>query len=323
VVISKPGQVEKVLIQRGRKYLRDVLKDSDLLHHIGDVHITSHPEYIVGIAAWLPASAMLCEVAQLATRKEDLRRELVSHCGVKPEEARRLAADPIYVGEHFNEARLTSCDEEGRSAESVSDFDSDSEEQPSARPDAPIQQPSRRPLRKLRAKLASGKPLSFTADLDDDEDDAPLFPKDGSNPKPVAIPTSQGLWQEADSGSDTNPSRPLKSRRRGAVASAPAGGGVEATSVSVERDAAGDGDEAAGRKQGLARGCGEAKVPAAERDGTGLAVAAGLGRGRARRGRGRGAMGSDSGSDAGRAPAGGGVATGLAMVGRSTAAPRR
>ena len=75
VVIRAGKPDEKVLIQRGRRYLRNVRDDSDLLHHIGYVHITSQPEYIIGIAGWLPATALICDAIQLAKRKDELRSE--------------------------------------------------------------------------------------------------------------------------------------------------------------------------------------------------------------------------------------------------------
>ena len=228
VVLRGGEQDEKILIQRGRKHLRDVHSDSDLLHHIGDVRKTSQPVYILGIAAWLPASALICEAAQLAKRKEELRIELVKHCGLKADEARRLAADPIYVGEYFSEVRSAEYDEE---ASDSSDAVSDSAEQSAGRADALVQRPSRRPLRRLREKISSGKPMNFTDDLDDDDDDEPLFGKTS----PKAIPACQG----SDSGSDAD--SPSKSMKREA-----ARGVVGAAKMAARRGGAG----AAGRVSG-------------------------------------------------------------------------
>jgi hypothetical protein len=237
VVIRAGKPDEKVLIQRGRRYLRNVRDDSDLLHHIGDVHITSQPEYIIGIAGWLPATALICDATQLAKRKDELRIELVKHCGLKANEAQRLAADPIYVGEHFSEARATehkdSDEDSDSSASDSSDTVSDRAEQSAGRADALVRRPSRGPLRRLRAKIASGNPVSFLEGLQDvDDDDDSLSGK--TSPKVVSV------GKEPDSDDSVDWDAPLKRQKTsGAVAGSGAqtGGGVGAVKVAEGRGA--------------------------------------------------------------------------------------
>jgi hypothetical protein len=162
-------QTDKVVIQRGRRYLRDLLQISDRLHHIGDVRISWNPIYIVGITAMWPASALIsCNESDLAERQDQLKQALMNSYGVNANEARRLAANPIYVGEYFSEARPEVVASDEQSSDSS---DSDGEEQLS---DALVQRPSRGPLRRLRARIASGEPHHFTL-CHDDDDDIPLF----------------------------------------------------------------------------------------------------------------------------------------------------
>jgi hypothetical protein len=304
VVIRAGKPDEKVLIQRGRRYLRNVRDDSDLLHHIGDVHITSQPEYIIGIAGWLPATALICDATQLAKRKDELRIELVKHCGLKANEAQRLAADPIYVGEHFSEARATehkdSDEDSDSSASDSSDTVSDRAEQSAGRADALVRRPSRGPLRRLRAKIASGNPVSFLEGLQDvDDDDDSLSGK--TSPKVVSV------GKEPDSDDSVDWDAPLKRQKTsGAVAGSGAqtGGGVGAVKVAEGRGAVagrqghgrtGAEDMADGRGRGRGRGRGAwrgggrgggygEEVPAPAGDGSGVEDRVALpGRGRARR----------------------------------------
>jgi hypothetical protein len=253
VVLRADGQVEKILIQRGRSFLRDLLKISDRLHHIGDVRNTWSPVYIVGIAAKLPASALLTRnESELKASQDELRRTLANDYGVKTEEARRMAADPIYVGEYFSEARQV---EDGPS-DSSSDIDLDSDEESNGGAHALVQRPSLEPVRRLRTRVARGKPpLSFINNLDDD-DDEPLFGERKartSNPKP-------------DSGSEASDGdRAVTFMKRGA---APAGGGVGAVHAAAGRGRA----EAVGPGQvrgGSGKGGGAEGSAAARRGMTG------------------------------------------------------
>ena len=294
VVFREGTSDEKVLIQRGRRYLRDVLRDSDRLHHIGDVHITSQPVYIIGVAAWLPATALICDAAQLAKRKDELRTELVKHCGLKANEAQRLAADPIYVGEHFSEARAVELTEASHSSDSdSSDTVSDSEEQSAGRADALVLGPSRRPLRRLREKIASGKPVTFVDGLQDvDDDDVPLIGK--TSPKAVSIS------KEPVSDDSADLDEPLKRPKISVAGSgAPTGCGVGAVKV---------GRGAMARRQEHGRAGAED-----------VAEAGGMGRGRGR-GRGRGGRGGGYGGEV-PAPAGDGssVEERVALPGRGRA----
>jgi len=292
VVFREGTSDEKVLIQRGRRYLRDVLRDSDRLHHIGDVHITSQPVYIIGVAAWLPATALICDATQLAKRKDELRTELVKHCGLKANEAQRLAADPIYVGEHFSEARAVELTEASHSSASdSSDTVSDSEEQSAGRADALVLGPSRRPLRRLREKIASGKPVTFVDGLQDvDDDDVPLIGK--TSPKAISIS------KEPVSDDSADLDEPLKRPKISVAGSgAPTGYGVGAVKVGrgamarrQEHGRAGAEDvaEARGRGRGRGRGTGGrgggygGEVPAPAGDGSSVEERVALpGRGRA------------------------------------------
>ena len=169
VVLSGTGQTEKVVNQLGRVKLRNLAEKmtDKTLHHIGDVRRTLNPTDIVGMAAKLPATALAFDQSSLAASKEELRKTLASDYGVKNDEARRMAEDPIYIGDYFNEAgEAASEDDEG-----TSDSDSDKEECSAAA--ELIQRPSRKPLRNLRARVANGQHSVITDDLDDD--DTPIF----------------------------------------------------------------------------------------------------------------------------------------------------
>jgi hypothetical protein len=289
VVLNEGKLDEKVVIQRGRSYLRDVCKGTDRLHHIGDVHITSQPVYIIGVAGWLPATALICDSTQLEKRKDELRTELAKHCGLNAHEAQRLAADPIYVGEHFSEARAEDP-QDSEEASDASDTASDSEEQSVGRADALVRRPSRAPLRRLLEKVASGKPVNFFDGLSDvDDDDRPLFVK--------TSPRSTSICKEPDSDSDENAEldKPLKRwRRSGAVAGSEvqASGDVGAVEVAVGRGR--------GRGRGISGDGG--KVPAQAGRGSGVKERRGWGRGR---GKGRG------GGSGGEVPAQAGDGSGV------------
>jgi hypothetical protein len=151
----------RYLVQIGRESLRKILDTKKRLHHVGDVRRFWKVEYVLDICAFLPASILLCDADDQAARKEDLRKALIELCGVSAPEAKRLADDPIYIGEHFSEAEArTASADKGNSSDSNSESDSDSE--------APIRQPSRRPLRELRSTRV-GKALFDV----DDNDSAP------------------------------------------------------------------------------------------------------------------------------------------------------
>jgi hypothetical protein len=344
VVLRADGQVEKVLIQRGRSFLRDLLKISDRLHHIGDVRNTWSPDYIIGIAAKLPASALLSRNEhELKASQDELRRTLANDYGVKTEEARRMAADPIYVGEYFSEARQV---EDGPS-DSSSDIDLDSDEESNGGAHALVHRPSLEPVRRLRTRVARGKPpLSFVDNLDED-DDEPLFGERKartSNPKP-------------DSGSEASDGdRPVTFMKRGAAS---AGGGVGAVHAAAGRGRAeavgpgqvrggsgkgggAEGSAAAGRGMtgkgmqtrgkdvaggGVQAGGGVGAVNAAAGRGRGGAGAAGLGQGCGDLGNGdakrdqaagRRMEGRERGRDR-PVEADGGVGTGNASAGRGGA----
>jgi hypothetical protein len=223
----------KVVTQRGRAFLRKVDADTKRLHHIGDVHITSQPVYIIGIAAWLPATALICDAKQLETRKTELKTDLVSHCGIQAVEAKRLAKDPVYVGEHFSEIRAEEQDLD-EASDSSADVDSDSEEESAG---SHVRQPSREPLRKLREKWASGHTVDFVAGLQGaDDDDIPLFPDSLGKTSLKANSVSK----EPDSDDSANLDTPLVKRQkfeRGAVAGSgsPAGDVVGAVKVAKGR----------------------------------------------------------------------------------------
>ena len=223
----------KVVTQRGRAFLRNVCADTKRLHHIGDVHITSQPVYIIGIAAWLPATALICDAKQLETRKRELKTDLVSHCGIQAMEAKRLAEDPIYVGEYFSEIRAEEHKDLDEASDS-SDVVSDSEEESAGRH---VLQPSRKPLRKLREKWASGQTVCFVTGLQDaDDDDIPLFPDSLWKTSPKANSVSK----ESDSDDSADLDTPLVKRQkieRGALAGsgAPAGDVVGAVKVAKGR----------------------------------------------------------------------------------------
>jgi hypothetical protein len=245
----------KFVTQRGRAFLRTVDADTQRLHHIGDVHITSQPVYIVGVAAWLPATALICDAKQLETRKTDLKTNLVSHCGIQAVEAKRLAEDPIYIGEYFSEIRVEEPQGLAENSDS-SDMDSDSEEESVGRH---VRQPSRRPLRKLRQKWASGQTVDFVAGLQDaDEDDIPLF----ADSLGKASPKANSASKEPDSDDSADLDTPLEKRQkieRGAVAGsgAPAGNVVGAAKVAKGRqdhDRAGAEDVAEERGRGKTHG---------------------------------------------------------------------
>ena len=96
VIIKRTGQADKILVVRGRNHLRGVLKTSnERLYHVGDVPFTWRADFIVGVAAMLPASALLSDKKELNNTKVELKKALTSHCGMSFEEATRLAADPI------------------------------------------------------------------------------------------------------------------------------------------------------------------------------------------------------------------------------------
>jgi hypothetical protein len=216
---------------------------------------------------------------------------LAKHCGLNAHEAQRLAADPIYVGEHFSEARAEDP-QDSEEASDASDTASDSEEQSVGRADALVRRPSRAPLRRLLEKVASGKPVNFFDGLSDvDDDDRPLFVK--------TSPRSTSICKEPDSDSDENAEldKPLKRwRRSGAVAGSEvqASGDVGAVEVAVGR----------GRGRGRGRGISGdgGKVPAQAGRGSGVKERRGWGRGR---GKGRG------GGSGGEVPAQAGDGSGV------------
>jgi hypothetical protein len=223
---------------------------------------------------------------------------LVNHCGIPSKEAQRLAADPIYVGEHFSEARA----EEPEEASDSSDTFSDSEEQSACRADALVWRPSRGPLRRLRAKMARGEPVTFVDGLEDiDDDDAPLVGK--TSPHAISICT------EPDSDADLDMPICKRPKISGAVAGsgAPTGCGVGAAKVA-------EGRGAVARRQEPARRGGAAGRTGAED------MADGRGRGRRRGGGRRGGRGSGYGEEL-PAPAGdgSGVEKRVALPGRGRA----
>jgi hypothetical protein len=244
----------KVVTQRGRAFLREVGADTKRLHHIGDVHITSQPDHIIGVAAWLPATALICDAKQLEVRKKDLKTNLVSHCGIQAVEAKRLAEDPIYIGEYFSEIRVGEHQELEENSDSS---DMDSEEESACRH---VRQPSRAPLREIRKKWASGQTVDFVAGLQDaDEDDIPLF-RDSLG---KASPKANSASKEPDSDDSADLDTPLVEKRRkierGAVAGsgAPAGNVVGAAKVAKGRqdhDRAGAEDVAEERGRGKTHG---------------------------------------------------------------------
>ena len=183
VKLRDAGQTEKVVIQRGRIHLRDLLKTSDRLYHIGDVRIIGYPVDVVGICAMLPASALILPEARgRQDRKDGLGKTLAVTYGVDKIEARRLAADPIYVGEYFSEMRP----EDVVSDEQSSDSDSGGEEQSIGKAETLVTRPSRAPLRKLQERLARDQHPNFLLGLEDDDDNVPLF-----SAQIMASPTGQ------------------------------------------------------------------------------------------------------------------------------------
>ena len=258
VIIKRTGQADKILVVRGRNHLRGVLKTSnERLYHVGDVPFTWRADFIVGVAAMLPASALLSDKKELNNTKVELKKALTSHCGMSFEEATRLAADPIYLGEYFNEARPATYED----SDEIPDSDSHSDDQESTGSPVLVQRPSRRPLRKFLEKRAKGEPIDFAQDIDDD---TPLL---GS------IPTSKA------SDSDSELDLPLKERGGRGRGLAAAGGEANGAPTG---NCVGAGSRAAGRGgAGLGAGVQERCVP-----GAGSCVGA-TGRGRGR-GRGRG-----------------------------------
>ncbi len=131
---------------RGRKFLRTIGQQGKLIYHIGDIsHRTSRGglgvHNVVGQIAWLTAAYLFGD----DDGKKDLSGTL-KKTGVPPNVTRELADHPLYIGDHFLEARPDAhgvCDE---------DSTEDSEESES---DGLITVPSRQPLRALRAKTAS------------------------------------------------------------------------------------------------------------------------------------------------------------------------
>ena len=261
VVLKGNGQADRVVCQRGRIYLRDLLNTTKNLHHIGDVRNTSSPLYIIGIAAMLPASALIPrEASVLQGSKDALSRTLNSAYNVNIDEARRMSADPIYIGEYFSEARPLVFDEETSDS---SDVLSEKEPQSTANGGCAVQRPSRAPLRQLRARVASGQHPGITGDLDGADDDAPLFPTAG------ARPSNQQSDDSADSDASLSVAgvgaakvgrrRDGESQKRGKAAAgmsavARGQGGARAAGQKQKRD--GPGPESGGGARAAGRGCG-------------------------------------------------------------------
>ena len=59
----------KSLVQRGREWLRETVSTGKLQYHVGDVRRKWRLDYVLGICAWLLASALLCDKKALAERK--------------------------------------------------------------------------------------------------------------------------------------------------------------------------------------------------------------------------------------------------------------
>ena len=168
----------KNLVQRGREWLRETVSTGKLQYHVGDVRRKWRLDYVLGICAWLPASALLCDKKALAARKNELCKALLSD-GVSVREAKLLADDPIYLGENFSEASPEQCSDSdgGDSSESDSDSDKKSESDSDSDKKSPagaVKQPSRGPLRKLRAERGKIELFDVCAGAEDSEN-VPFF----------------------------------------------------------------------------------------------------------------------------------------------------
>jgi hypothetical protein len=286
----------KGLVQRGRAWLRETLRTGKLQYHVGDVRRYWKVEYVLGICAWLPASALLCDRTQHAERKEELRKALMFD-GISRQEAKQLADDPIYLGENFSEATAEQCsDSDGDSSESEPDRDTTS---PGA---IVVTQPSRGPLRELRARQGT-RDLFEQFDVhpqEEDSDDIPLFAD------------RQGVERKCYDG-PSHGSGPEKERElrvgAGGGRGRGRGGAGSVAAVGDGADKGGRGGQGASgseeeRMRGVGAGGGRGRGRAGGRGGSGSGAVGAVGdragkRGEPGRGRGRGRAGGRCGSGSG------------------------
>jgi hypothetical protein len=116
-------------------------------------------QHVVGRVAWLTAVHLI----GIDDGKKDLRLTL-GRAGVPRPEAKLLASDPLYIGEHFLEARPTE--------EPV--WDDESEESEESDSEGLIAAPSRAPVRALLKAGNNGGAHTDSEDSDDGDIDVPI-----------------------------------------------------------------------------------------------------------------------------------------------------
>ena len=290
------------LVQRGRDWLRENLRTGKLLHHIGDVRLKLCVTFVLGVCAWLPASALLCDAKGLAERKEELRKNLYGYDGISMPAAQLLAEDPIYLGENFSEAIPEQCSDSDRDSS-----ESESEGDKTAPAEAiMVQQPSRQPLRRLRVERGERALFEVRAEVEnsnqifvesEDSDDTPLV----TNRSGVG---GQGFDGPSNgSGAEEEGVRAGRGRgrgRSGASSGAAAGDGAGKGEGGVQRRGPGRFPAVVAAAKAAAA-AGDEQAKSDSEVGVGLGAGRGLGRrGRGRgRGRGRERVGSVLGAAAG------------------------